>query len=243
MSSFAIQHAKFEGPLDLLLSLIQERKLHISEVSLAEIADRFIDYAATLEEFPLHESAEFLVVASTLMLIKSRSLLPGIQISEEEGAEIEILEERLRLHALYTDAAKAIGARFGAQELFLPAVRESVPVFAPPHRDTIAPSRLVEILRTILAAIPTITSIPQTAIKKIISLEESMMRLMERVTSGVRCTFREAHGGGKDGKLTVVLSFLALLELVRRGKLAVTQQSAFHDIIIEPEELVTPSYN
>jgi len=245
MSEFAIKNEKFEGPLQLLLTLITERKMHISEVSLAEIADTFITYASRLEEFPVLESAEFLVVASTLMLIKSRSLLPGIAITDDEKSEIENLEERLRLYAIYQEAGKKIAEQFGEREMLLPNERKETIVFAPPAVETIEPSKLSQILMSVLNAIPTLASIPQTTIKKIMSLEEAMQGLLTRVTTSVRTSFKEAHAGKPmtpEHKLNIVLSFLALLELVRRGKIAVEQSGTFHDITIESEEITTPRY-
>lgn len=72
----------FSGPLGLLLNLVEEQKLSINEISLAEIAEKYIIYLKSLEEMPKDELAAFLVIASTLMLIKSRSLLPGVQLTE-----------------------------------------------------------------------------------------------------------------------------------------------------------------
>lgn len=245
MPQFAIKNEKFEGPLQLLLTLITERKMHVSEVSLAEIADTFISYASQLEEFPVQESAEFLVVASTLMLIKSRSLLPGIAITDDEKSEIENLEERLRLYAIYQEAGKKLAETFGASEMLLPERREESVVFAPPVVETIEPSKLSQVLMAVLNAIPTLASIPQTTIKKIMSLEEAMQGLLTRVTNSVKTSFKEHHAGKPmtpEHKLNIVLSFLALLELVRRGKIAVEQSGTFHDILIEPEEITTPKY-
>ena len=76
------------------------------------------------------------------------------------------------------------------------------------------------------------------------SLEEAMQGLLTRVAQGIRTSFKDAQSGkhGPEHKLTIVLSFLALLELVRRGKVAVHQHNTFHDILIEPEELHTPVY-
>ncbi|MFA6006832.1 MAG: ScpA family protein [Candidatus Paceibacterota bacterium] len=244
MPQFAVKNEKFEGPLGLLLTLITERKMHISEVSLAEIADTYISYASKLEEFPIHESAEFLLVASTLMLIKSRSLLPGIVITDDEQSEIKNLEERLRLYAIYQEAGKKISEEFGARELLLPYERKETVIFAPPADGSLWPTGLSRIVMNLLNAIPTIAPIPQTTIKKIMSLEEAMQGLLTRVTQGIKLSFREAHEGkhGPEHKLNIVLSFLALLELMRRGKISVEQHSTFHDILIQPEEVSTPIY-
>src|SRR6478609_2971026 len=98
MMDFAVKTPVYEGPLDLLLDLVEKRKLFVSDVSLAQVTDDFIKYIESHEEFPISESAEFIVIASTLMLVKSRSLLPMLELTQEEEASIEDLEKRLVLY-------------------------------------------------------------------------------------------------------------------------------------------------
>ena len=92
---FKVRVGEFEGPLELVLDLIEKRKMHISDVSLSQVADEFIEYIKSFEEFPIADSADFILVASTLLLIKSKSLLPNLQLTEEEQGSIEDLENRL----------------------------------------------------------------------------------------------------------------------------------------------------
>ena len=103
VKSFSVKTSVFEGPLDLLLELINKRKLFVSDVSLARVTDDFICYIEQYESagrrIPIAESAEFIMVASTLMLVKSRSLLPGLRLTEEEEESISDLEQRLALYA------------------------------------------------------------------------------------------------------------------------------------------------
>src|SRR3989344_4796688 len=99
MTQYTVKTTVFEGPLDLLLELVTKRKLFVNDVSLSEVTDDFILYLEKHDEFPIGESAEFIVVASTLMLIKSRSLLPMIELSDEEEESIHDLENRLALYA------------------------------------------------------------------------------------------------------------------------------------------------
>ena len=99
---------KFSGPLDILLSLIEEKKMAINEISLSQVTDQFLDYLKNLENNTERETfesmeyqrilADFLVIASRLILIKSRSLLPNLVLSEEEESDIKELEERLRIY-------------------------------------------------------------------------------------------------------------------------------------------------
>src|SRR5690242_7983178 len=86
---YTVKTPAFEGPLDLLLDLIEKHKLAISEISLAKVADDYIAYVKTFSEFPVAMSAHFILVASTLLLIKSRSLLPNLALSDDEKGSIE----------------------------------------------------------------------------------------------------------------------------------------------------------
>ena len=88
----------FEGPIGTLLDLIERKKMPISSVSLAGISGQFLDYLKTFEKLPYADTASFIETASILMLIKSRSLLPQMEISEEERQSIEELEKRLEIY-------------------------------------------------------------------------------------------------------------------------------------------------
>ena len=87
-NQFKIKTEIFEGPLDLLLSLIEKRKLLINEVSLSKVTDDFISYLQNREAYSIKDASEFLVIASTLLLIKSRSLIPSLNLSEEEKEDM-----------------------------------------------------------------------------------------------------------------------------------------------------------
>ena len=120
--SYTVKTGVFEGPLDLLLDLVTKRKLFVNDVSLSQVTDDFIKYLEGHEEFPLGESAEFIVVASTLMLIKSRSLLPMIKRTDEEEESIQDLENRLVLYAKVKELATGLKNIFGKQLMILSSI-------------------------------------------------------------------------------------------------------------------------
>ena len=97
-NAFQIKTEVFEGPLDLLLNLIEKRKLFINDIALSKVADDYIAYLQSQEKFPIAQSADFLVIASTLLLIKSKSLLPNLNLSEEEQHDVNDLERRLKIY-------------------------------------------------------------------------------------------------------------------------------------------------
>src|SRR5665213_3863895 len=118
-NSFAIETPAFQGPLETLLNLIEERKMPVSDVSLSQVCDAYLAYVEKLPEMPLGETAQFILVASTLLLIKSRTLLPSLELSTEERESVEELERRLARYALIRNAAKVLRRSWGKDPLVL----------------------------------------------------------------------------------------------------------------------------
>ncbi len=240
-NSFKVKLNDFEGPLDLLLSLIEQRKLSVNQISLSQVADDFILYIKDLNDFPVAESADFLLIASTLVLIKSKSLLPALELSEEESGSIEDLEQRLKLLQKMKETAKVIQGIYGKKVMFFARERRVLPVFSP--HPGISQRTILESAFCLIASLPTFEKLPLTVVKKVVSLEEMIRSLSERISKGLRMSFREFASFGKQEKVHVIVSFLAMLELVKQGAIKVAQDSDFQDIIIETgAELATPKY-
>jgi len=131
-SKCTIKTEAFEGPLDLLLNLIEKRKLFISDISLAQVADDYIAYINNQEDFPMASTADFILVASTLVLIKSKSLLPTLDLSSEEQESIDDLEKRLKLHQRMKGLALHVSNNFGKNVMYTKTLSKDVmPVFSP----------------------------------------------------------------------------------------------------------------
>ena len=242
MSDFKIKQDSFEGPLDMLLNLIEKRKLSINQVSLAKVADDFIAHINSKQDFPIAEGADFILIASTLVLIKSKSLLPSLELSEEEQGSIEDLEQRLKFYRRIKEASKGIKERFGHRPMFFPRERKVDPVFSP-HEGITTPN-IIASIRGIISALPKFEKLAKAVVQKVMSLEEMMKNLSERITNSLKMSFRDFSGMGKKEKVHVIVSFLALLELVKQGAIKVVQDKSFSDITIETEgEITTPKYN
>lgn len=244
---FKVKVGEIEGPLELILELVEKRKLHVSNVSLSQIADEFIDYIKSFEEFPVRDSADFILVASTLLLIKSKSLLPNLQLTEEEQENIEDLENRLEVYKKYKELSKNIGKLFG-NFLYFPVEksiqikRETVGnIFYPTPEITL--SNLEKTLNEVLKNIPAKQeNLPKVKVAKIISLEEMIGRLSERIKQNLRTSFNEFSGAGKAQKIDIIVSFLAMLELIKQGAVRASQEKHFEDINIESENTGVPIY-
>lgn len=243
-SSFSVKTAVFEGPLDLLLDLVTKRKLFVNDVSLSQVTDDFIRYIDEHDEFPLSESAEFILVASTLMLIKSRSLLPTLELTQEEEESIQDLESRLQIYARVKELSVGIKQLFGKNIIFEKEPRKNeVVIFAPDSKTD--KENLLLSLQRVLDSLPKKDVLPKVLVKKVISLEEMIERLAERISKATKLSFKDFHGHKGDltreKKVSVIVGFLAMLELVKRGAIKVSQEGG-GEIEIESETVGTPNY-
>lgn len=239
---YTVKTAVFEGPFDLLLTLIEKRKLHVNDISLATVTDDYISHVNNQEGVHLGETAHFILIASTLLLIKSRSLLPVLTLSEEEEGDVRSLERRLRLYELFRGYAQGIRARFGKTVLYskLDSTRAVEPVFSPSKDLQI--DALRKAAEDLIRSLPKKEVLAEKTVQKVISLEEMIGRLSERVGSALRMSFRDFAGVGKAEKVNVIVSFLAMLELVKQGALSVIQESRFGDINMESDSVGRPDY-
>ncbi len=241
-TGYQLKLPSFEGPLDLLLSFIERRKLSISDVSLASVSDDFISYMNEHKEFPIPEAAHFVLVASTLLLIKSKSLLPTLDLTSEEEASIEDLAKRLSLYKYFRTVGDTVRAVFGRTVLFSKDSNRKVldPVFSPHESITKESLRLAA--GRVLDSVPEPETLPKAMVKKVMSLEEMIDTLATRIQSSMKLSFNEFSGMGKKEKVEVIVGFLAMLELVKQGVITVEQSGRFSDIVIQTDAVGVPRY-
>jgi len=238
---FTVKTQAFEGPLDLLLDLIEKRKLFISDIALAKVTDDFIDHVRQFEHMPIGESAHFILVASTLLLIKSKSLLPQLSLTDEEQGDIHDLETRLKIYKRIKDASKAIGERFGDQIICGQSQARPVsPVFVPDPQFSL--DRALATLHDLVRRLPKPESLPKLAVKKLMSIEDMIGDLTTRITRELKMSFNQFTAGHRAEKVNVIVSFLAMLELVKQGVLQVSQTQEFADIDMETTQVGVPTY-
>lgn len=240
-TTYNVKTDVFEGPLDALLSMIEKRKLSISDISLAKVADDYVAYVRSQVDFPLGDSASFILVASTLVLIKSKTLLPTLSLSEEEERSIDDLEARLTLHQEYKQKAEELGKLFGKNILFSPIPKKQSTVVFAPDRKTTRQGMHEAILR-VIEQMPKPKAVVNTTIRSVISLEEAIVSLTERVGKHLKLNFKEFAQTGKAERVSVVVHFLAMLELVKQGVIQVKQERAFQDIEMETNVIGVPRY-
>ena len=239
-NTYQLKIAGFEGPFGLLLGLIEKRKLFINDVSLAVVTEDYLNYMNKLGGLNPAEIASFVLVASTLILIKSKSLLPNLSLTSEEEGDIHNLEERLRLFELYTKLGGYIKENFGKNIIFAPLERKNeLLIFLPD--DKITSKNMMEFARGALGSMPKKIFLPEVEVRKVVSIEEMIDNLTERIKSSIKMSFKDFAGKAvtREEKVFVIVGFLAMLELVRNGILHVIQENDFSDIIIEKVEITS----
>ncbi len=233
-SSYTVKTASFEGPLGLLLDLVEGKKLFINEISLSQVTDDFLAHTRSLPKNDLSELTSFLSVAATLILIKSRSLLPGFLVTKEEESEIKDLESRLALYQIIREISTELTEKYGKTRIMLAPERElTMTVFAPDTKLSV--DILLGAVQDSLSRIPKETVLPEVRVRKVISIDEMLTKLTERVASAASFSFKEWQrtipGEDRDTmKGNVIVSFLAMLELVRQGMMDALQNVEFEDI-------------
>jgi segregation and condensation protein A len=243
---FTIKTSGFEGPLDLLLSLVEKRKLFVNDVPLAQVTDDYISHVNRLRDYSLHNRADFITIASTLILIKAKSLLPTISLTEEESGDIEDLEKRLKQLEIIRQASLTLSKMFGKNILYERGeLKQEIKVFVP-SKEVETGEISAAILRLLVSLPKKQAEAPKVIVKKIISIEEMIDKLTVRIQSAVRMTFREFSGNkgkmDRGQRVDVIVSFLAMLELVKQGIINARQENLFEDIEMESDSVGVPKY-
>lgn len=229
---YKIKVKQFEGPLDLLLQLIEDRKLEITDLSLAEVTDQYLHiiHQSAQDRIKTSDLADFLVVAARLLLIKSRALLPFLQWEDEEGEE---LTTQLKIYKEYLEATKNL-QKIIARKHFCFSREKLLTLqdieFCPPSK--LASSKLAAVFKEIIFGLAPFLSLPTEVIKKTIDIQEKIQHLREKIYREATIMFSEILKEAKN-KTEIIVSFLALLELVKQRVIVVKQSKIFDDITIE----------
>lgn len=229
LTSFQIQQEKFSGPLDLLLTLIEEKKLEITEISLAKVTDEFLKYVGDLKKVAPAILADFLVVAAKLLLIKSRYLLPELILSPEEEKEIKDLTLRLEIYRLFKGAMKEIKNLYNKNPLFAREfLLNQTPIFYPPSNLSL--EDLTKAFQKIWEEFQKIEEFSVEKIKKIIKIEEKIQQIIEILNQKTKLTFNQLIK--KEAKIEIIVTFLALLQLFKEQLIFIEQEEEFGEIKI-----------
>lgn len=225
---------KFEGPLSLLLKIIEAEKMDIAEISLAKIADQYVEVIKNSQDIDPESMADFLVVAAKLLYLKSRALLPYIfpQEAEDEGD----LERQLKMYREFLEAMKKIEARL-KEKLFMfePTERKLWKMigledkfFAPPKK--LQKEDLSKIFKDFLVS-KKIVRLEERTMEPKVNIEEKIQGIRDALCARINFSFRDFLAKA-ESKTEVIVSFLAVLELIKQKSVSVEQLELFAEIVI-----------
>jgi segregation and condensation protein A len=217
----------FEGPLELLLLLIEQRKLPITQVSLAQVADQYLAQIHAMPELDPDLLADFLAIGGKLLLLKSRALLLTDEPDSEAEEVASDLAERLAEYRVFRAAAEALRALEQQGHRTYPTLRAPLVSTAPAPLEPIEPSALLAVWRQLLRA-PTVDHIDLPGITRA-SVDERRAMVLDALRSEPVVSFLSVAGSTID---EVVATFLAVLELFRRGEIEIVQSELFSDLLL-----------
>ena len=227
-----VQVATFSGPLDLLLQLIEQQELDVSKISLAKVTEQYITALQQLTELPIDELADFLVVAAKLLLIKSRLMIPDQVVEDEGGLD---LESQLKMYQAFVEASKVVGKLYNRHKVSY--ARESwrviEPIFNPPEGVTVDTMR--ELIAEVLRELEPIMRLPQTVMIRTINIRQKIEDIKQQLLSGQHASFHSLLQQSSS-RTDVIVTFLAMLELVKLRTVSLTQDELYADVRITVDQ-------
>lgn len=228
----------FEGPLDLLLHLIRKEEVDIYDIPIGRITSQYLDYLAQMRAMDINLAGEFIVMASTLMLIKSRLLLPrgeekaGEEEAEEADPRLDLVRQLVE-YKRCKEAADALARREVIRAAMLPRghLAEKAPK-APPKLGDIGLDALLDALKEVLARASETVSFGHLKMQRW-SVPDKMRGILGRLSPARPTPFAELFPAGAP-KGEIIVTFVALLELLRLRHLRVLQAELFGEMVVEP---------
>jgi len=245
--SFEIKIEVFEGPFDLLLQLITRQELDIHEVPIAQITASFIEHLEAATRLDLDAATEFLLIAATLLLIKTRSLLPAPEEEAEAGEDSEtareFLVERLIEYKKFQAASEWMEEAYAEHGWYMPSLKELADEYSDLYPD---PFEGVSVESLPLALIDLLTerAVRRVDTSYIAPIKISVSEHIDRVRRSLRVEGATTFGGlvaECHSRLEVIATFLAVLELYKRGEVTLSQRRLFGEIQVKRREVENPS--
>lgn len=237
---YSIKSNDFEGPLDLLCHLIDKNKMNICDINISDITDQYIEYLNAMEELNLDIASEFVIMASTLLYLKSRTLLPVIESTDEE--EKELTEEELLQRIIEYKKYKEISEKF--KNMYM---ENSKREFKEPEKIKF-PKKELEIDENYSIIVKAYTkvleknksrlnrnarNIQKIAITDTYTVSSKVKEMYKELVRNNRFVFNNLYSQKQCNKVEVVTAFTGLLEMSRRSKVQTSQQELFGDILVE----------
>ena len=234
-ADYKVKLAVFEGPLDLLLYLIKQDEIDIYDISLERITSQYLEYLQAFKELNIELAGEFVVMAANLIYLKSRSLLPRDQQPPEEDASEDDprweLIRQLIEYKKFKEAAATLNLRALEQErMFVRDAGSGSAIEEPLRLGEVGIFQLISAFQTVIKRVEARQDI-QEIFSERFSVSEKIDSILQRVATGSRFRFSDLFGAAAS-RIEVVVTFLALLELIRLKQVRVMQKNVFEEIEI-----------
>lgn len=223
---------QFDGPLDLLLTLIEDQQMDITVLSLARVTEQFLAYVRSLQDKNPTNLADFLIIAAKLLVIKSKALLPNLEFGIEEEETAYDLAEQLLVYKKFKEVAKFLKKLdLRRKQSWSRDVDFTDRITFLPDPDVNA-QVLAESLGKLAAELKEIIKLPEKVLEKVVSITEKIDHIQKLIGEKVQTSLSELLKESQS-KTEVIVTFLALLELTKQKILSLDQQEHFADIIIK----------
>lgn len=238
-NKYAIKIENFEGPLDLLCHLIDKNKMNICDVKLNEITEQYIEYINKMEEMNLEVTSEFLIMASTLIYLKSKSLLPKESEETEEISEEELLR-RIIEYKKYKEITKTLKNMYENSSVRYYKIPEVIELPKQKLEKEYSPEDIISsyeelIQRNIDKKNENANNLEKIAITDTYTVASKVKFMLKELMKKPKFVFNALFSLQKCNKEEVITAFSGLLELSRRNKVVTTQEELFGDISVEKQ--------
>lgn len=242
-NKYAIKIENFEGPIDLLLHLIDKNKMNICDVKLSEITDQYIEYIKKMEEMNLEITSEFLVMASTLIYIKSKSILPK-NVEEEEEISAEELLHRIIEYKKYKEITKKLRQMYEESGVRYYKAPENIKLPKQELKENqYNEENIVSVYKQLLERNTqkineNAKNIEKIAITDTYTVASKVKEMLKELIKKPKFVFNALFSLNKCEKEEVITAFSGLLELSRRNKVVTSQEEIFGDISVQKHNKV-----
>lgn len=241
-NKYAIKIDNFEGPLDLLCHLIDKNKMDIYDIKINEIADQYIEYLNHMEEMNLDIASEFVIMASTLIYLKSKSLLPKQDVEEEELTEEELIQ-RIIEYKKYKEIIKKLKVNYEENSKIYLGTRENIELpkqeIEKEYEKDLIPNLYKSLLQKNEEKInKNAENIEKIAITDNYTVTSKVKEMFKALIKNNKFVFNKLFSIKEHNKQEVVTAFSGLLEMSKRDKINTTQEDLFKDIIVEKKKKI-----
>ncbi len=242
---YNIEIENFQGPLDLLLKLIEKQELDISRISMASIATQYLEYIKTQKILDAEDIGDFLVLAAKLLYIKSKILLPYFSFKEEDEDDIDELEQQLKIYREFLNASKKIEKIFKENNImYFPNINESSFNILKNKKDYFFPKNIKkedfsliysEILLKLRIERKESILLEKKKINVIISIDDKIDSIKRMLGKKIKFSFDRLLKKA-NSRSEVIVSFLAILELTKQKVIITSQKDLFTSINISSND-------